>query len=235
MAPFFGNSKTSFFLADHLTPAGKMVFHEDDEGVEQQHREKIAKTLPSLADFGGEGEVERQKPRLIVVLESACLEIFKSGRSDNYQLLNSDDHAHILKKLGKPLTEARPDITHSCLLSLLDSPLNKAGLLQVYIHTKSNVLIQVNPHVRIPRTFRRFSGLMIQLLHKLSIRAVNGSEKLLKVIKNPITDHLPLPSRKYGIPFSFQPRANISQCFLLMLPRLRQRQIGLKQFPKTTR
>jgi rRNA small subunit pseudouridine methyltransferase Nep1 len=43
---------------------------------------------------------------------------------------------------------------------LLDSPLNKAGLLQVYIHTTKNALIEVNPHVRIPRTFKRFCGLM---------------------------------------------------------------------------
>jgi hypothetical protein len=38
--------------------------------------------------------------------------------------------------------------------------LNKAGLLQVYIHTAKGVLIEVNPSVRIPRTFKRFSGLM---------------------------------------------------------------------------
>ncbi|KAF8815813.1 Nep1-domain-containing protein [Phlegmacium glaucopus] len=45
--------------------------------------------------------------------------------------------------------------------------------LQVYIHTA-----------------RRFSGLMVQLLHKLSIRGMNGPENLLKVIKNPVIDHL---------------------------------------------
>ena len=91
-------------------------------------------------------------------------------------------------------------------MTLLDSPLNKAGRLQVYIHTAKGVLIEVNPHVRIPRTFKRFSGLMgkqfrlvaspqkanslhfvVQLLHKLSIRGVNGPEKLLKVIKVYIT------------------------------------------------
>ena len=52
-----------------------------------------------------------------------------------------------------------------CLLTLLDSPLNKAGLLQVYIHTAKGVLIEVNPHVRIPRTFKRFSGLMGESLN----------------------------------------------------------------------
>lgn len=47
-----------------------------------------------------------------------------------------------------------------CLLMLLDSPLNKAGLLQIYIHTEKNVLIEINPQTRIPRTFDRFCGLM---------------------------------------------------------------------------
>ncbi|CAG8545233.1 11119_t:CDS:2, partial [Diversispora eburnea] len=78
-----------------------------------------------------------------------------------------------------------------CLMALLDSPLNKAGLMQVYIHTINNVLIEVNPHIRIPRTFKRFSGLMVQLLHKYSIHSIDGKEKLLRVIKNPVKDYLP--------------------------------------------
>ncbi|PPQ83646.1 hypothetical protein CVT25_006252 [Psilocybe cyanescens] len=146
--------------------------------------------------------------RLFVILEQACLEAYKvsggsgsgakgrggkefGGGEAKYTLLNCDDHQGILAKTGRDIADARPDITHQCLLTLLDSPLNKAGLLQVYIHTARGVLIEVNPHVRIPRTFKRFSGLMVQLLHKLSIRGVNGPEKLLKVVKNPVTDHLP--------------------------------------------
>jgi rRNA small subunit pseudouridine methyltransferase Nep1 len=42
---------------------------------------------------------------------------------------------------------------------------------------------------------------MVQLLHKLSIRSVNSEEKLLKVIKNPITDHLPIKCRKITLSF----------------------------------
>ncbi|KAH9037658.1 Alpha/beta knot methyltransferase [Lactarius pseudohatsudake] len=141
--------------------------------------------------------------RLFVVLEQACLEAYKvsstgkscTGREGEakYTLLNCDDHQGILAKTGRDIADARPDITHQCLLTLLDSPLNKAGRLQVYIHTAKGTLIEVNPHVRIPRMF---SGLMVQLLHKLSIRGVNGPEKLLKVIKNPITDHLPVNTYK---------------------------------------
>jgi len=119
--------------------------------------------------------------------------------------LNCDDHQGILAKMGREIAHARPDITHQCLLTLLDSPLNKAGLLQVYIHTARGILIEVNPSVRIPRTFKRFSGLMVQLLHKLSIRSVNGNEKLLKVIKNPITDHLPPDTWKITLTFEASP------------------------------
>lgn len=37
-----------------------------------------------------------------------------------------------------------------------------------------------------------------QLLQKLSITAVGKREKLLNVIKNPVTRHLPVNSRKIG-------------------------------------
>ncbi|OLY83671.1 Ribosomal RNA small subunit methyltransferase mra1 [Smittium mucronatum] len=155
----------------------------------------MAPQAPTLPKSAAERETAQ---RLIVILEAAPLETYKVGKHKdaNYQLLNCDDHQNILKKMGLDLSHSRPDITHQCLLSLLDSPLNKAGKLQVYIRTTKNVLIEINPQVRIPRTFKRFSGLMVQLLHKLSIRSANGTEKLMKVIKNPITDHLPVNSRK---------------------------------------
>lgn len=94
---------------------------------------------------------------------------------------------------------------HQCLLTLLDSPVNKAGKLQIYISTAKGVLIEVSPTVRIPRTFKRFAGLMVQLLHRLSIRSTNSQEKLLKVIKNPITDHLPPNCRKVTLSFDAEP------------------------------
>ena len=117
-----------------------------------------------------------------------------TDKEARYQLLNCDDHTHLLRKHQLDPAHYRPDITHQCLLTLLDSPLNKSGRLRVYIQTEKHVLIQVNPQVRIPRTFKRFSGLMVQLLHKLSIRSAEGGAKLLRVIKNPLTDHLPVPT-----------------------------------------
>lgn len=43
--------------------------------------------------------------------------------------------------------------------------------------------------------------LSVQLLHKLCIRA-DSSIKLLRVIKNPITDHLPVGCKKVGFSFT---------------------------------
>jgi len=44
--------------------------------------------------------------------------------------------------------------------------------------------------------------LIVQLLHKFSIRASDGPMKLLKVIKNPISDHLPVGCRKILMSFN---------------------------------
>lgn len=144
--------------------------------------------------------IKNQEKRLIIILEKAHLESVKVGNS--FELLNCDDHISIMRKNNRDPGSCRPDITHQCLLMLLDSPLNRAGLLQVYIRTINNILIEVNPQTRIPRTFKRFAGLMVQLLHKFAVRANDGPLKLLKVIKNPITDHLPIGVRKICMTFS---------------------------------
>ena len=54
-------------------------------------------------------------------------------------------------------------------------------LIQVYVQAANKVLIEINPQTRIPRTFDRFCGLMVQLLHKLSVRGTDAPVKLLKV------------------------------------------------------
>ncbi|KAE8777622.1 ribosomal RNA small subunit methyltransferase nep-1 [Hordeum vulgare] len=119
------------------------------------------------------------------------------------QILNSDDHANYLMKHNRNPADYRPDIIYQALLAVLDSPLTKAGRLQaVYVRTEKGVLFEVSPNVRLPRTFKRFCGLMSQLLQKLSIAAVGTHEKLLNVIKNPVTQYLPVGSRKIGLSYS---------------------------------
>jgi rRNA small subunit pseudouridine methyltransferase Nep1 len=164
--------------------------NQDNNQVDEETQRPLQSKIPKPF-----GEVQTEN-KLYVVLEKACLETVK--RKNEFELLNCDDHLGILRANKRDLNDGRPDITHQCLLSLLDSPLNKAGKLQVYIHTQRNVLIEVHPQVRIPRTYKRFSGLMVQLLHKLTIRAADGPMQLLKVVKNPVTQYFPVGCTKIG-------------------------------------
>ncbi|KAA8490776.1 Ribosomal RNA small subunit methyltransferase NEP1 [Porphyridium purpureum] len=134
--------------------------------------------------------------KVYVLLEQANLEVVKVGREGGYQLLNADDHQNLARKSGRDLADCRPDITHQCLLALFDSPLNKAGRLKVFVRTRKNVLIDIHPDTRLPRTMKRFSGLIVELLQKLKVRATNAADPLLKVIRNPVTSHLPVGCRK---------------------------------------
>nr|POE96932.1 ribosomal rna small subunit methyltransferase nep1 [Quercus suber] len=170
---------------------------------------------PSLPQLVAEQNIpisssDKDTKRLVVVLSNASLETYRASHANGrngakdaakFSLLNSDEHIGVMRKMNRDISDARPDITHQCLLTLLDSPLNKAGKLQIYIHTAKGVLIEVSPTVRIPRTFKRFAGLMVQLLHTLSIRSTSSPEKLLKIIRNPITDHLPPNCRKVTLSF----------------------------------
>jgi len=148
-------------------------------------------------------EEKKQGQRIVVVLEKAFLELVQIKR--NYDLLNVDDHKTIMLKHKRELNDARPDVVHQSLMALLDSPLNKAGKLVIYLHTAKNVLIEVHPSLRIPRTFKRFMGLMIELLQRNKIKATNGNETLLKVISNPVTKYLPVGGRRVGLSVKGKP------------------------------
>ncbi|XP_048880872.1 ribosomal RNA small subunit methyltransferase NEP1 [Brienomyrus brachyistius] len=158
-----------------------------------EYEPKPAKQMRNLHE-------KMSEKRLVVVLEGATLETVKVGKS--FELLNCDQHKSMIIKNGRDPGTVRPDITHQCLLMLMDSPLNRAGLLQVYVHTEKNSLIEINPQTRIPRTFTRFCGLMVQLLHKLKVRAADGPQRLLRLIRNPVSDHLPPGCPRIAMSFS---------------------------------
>lgn len=46
------------------------------------------------------------------------------------------------------------------------------------------------------------SLILVQLLHKLSVRAADGPQKLLRMIKNPVSDHLPPGCPRIATSFS---------------------------------
>ncbi|KAL3794155.1 hypothetical protein HJC23_012862 [Cyclotella cryptica] len=189
-----------------------------DEPVQPQKKQRTSKSVPPPLEIAPTADAAKatiqnqansssivgnksknESNKLIIILDQARLETIKNRRG-NYELLNCDDHRDLCKKkLKKDPKEFRPDICHQELLALLDSPLNKSGHLQVYIRTSQNVLIELHPSVRIPRTYKRFAGLMVQLLHKMKIKASENGTTLMKVIKNPMSQHLPVGVHVYGM------------------------------------
>lgn len=66
---------------------------------------------------------DKSTQRLIVVLSNASLETYRaahggkqSSKEEKYSLLNSDEHIGIMRKMGRDISEARPDITHQVFL-----------------------------------------------------------------------------------------------------------------------
>jgi rRNA small subunit pseudouridine methyltransferase Nep1 len=154
-----------------------------DYGEPSAKKAKNGKNPSNLSQAAGFGK------KVYFILENCSLEYAKIGRKD--VLLTSEDGGFIKNNLKQDPMKYRPDILHQCLLMLLDSPLNRAGNMGIYFHTTSNVLVLVSPQCRIPRTFNRFCGLMIQLLAKRIIKSPDGTI-LMRVIKNPVTDYLPV-------------------------------------------
>ena len=79
-------------------------------------------------------------------------------------VLDQTYHHHAILGLGPNGTgRGRPDISHFSLLLALGSPLNLAGGLRCYVHTRDNNIIKVDPKTRLPRNTDRFTSLLEQL------------------------------------------------------------------------
>ncbi|ORC89868.1 uncharacterized protein TM35_000101360 [Trypanosoma theileri] len=126
--------------------------------------------------------------RVIIIIEHCPLTVVRTDYG--FELL-SDKHRSHHARSGADPAEWRPDVVHQLLLHLLDSPLNRAGLLQVFLRTKKGVVIAVDPRLRVPRHMRLFEKMMVSCLYKMKVRAAHGHLSLLRVVRNPVTDHIP--------------------------------------------
>lgn len=110
------------------------------------------------------------------------------GKSPGLALLDRSYHHKAMLTLDNGLKRGRPDIVHFSLLEALGSPLNKEGLLRIYVHTVGNLLIYLNSEVRLPRNYIRFVGLIEQLFRKN--RVPEHGQKLLKLRSGSLSDLL---------------------------------------------
>jgi len=88
----------------------------------------------------------------------------RRGKRPNELLLDQTHHGQAMTKLVDHERRGRPDIVYLSLMSVLETPLCKEGLLRVYLHLQDGRTVEVNPEVRLPRNYDRFVGLIEQLL-----------------------------------------------------------------------
>jgi rRNA small subunit pseudouridine methyltransferase Nep1 len=80
------------------------------------------------------------------------------------------------------------------------------------ITRKGQHLIEINPEVRIPRTFKRFSGLMAQLLTKGKIQAPQGGATLMRITDAPIQAYIPNKAKAIQISPKGLLTENLNDC-----------------------
>jgi len=120
---------------------------------------------------------------VIIVLEKANLELAHS-----YPDESSAVHAGENELL----------VVHESLMACLDSPLNKAGMLKLYIHSKEEIVVQVHPACRVPRIFREFAKMMFELLRRGEVHGAHGAP-LMEVIQGPVENLLPAKSHRFAL------------------------------------
>jgi len=110
----------------------------------------------------------------------------RRGKKPKEVLLDRSYHHAAMKRLKEAEQRGRPDITHFILLEALGSPLNKLGMLEVYVQTRSGHVIWINPETRLPRVYERFKGL-IEKLYKEPVVEADG-KTLLKLEEKSLTE-----------------------------------------------
>ena len=120
-------------------------------------------------------------PREITSLKQIQKHAARRGKKPPELLLDQTHHGESMTKLSQNERRGRPDITFLSLMSILETPLCKEGLLSIHLHLQDGRIVEVNPDVRLPRNYDRFVGLMEQLF--LMGRVPPKGDSLLRFVE----------------------------------------------------
>ena len=93
------------------------------------------------------------------------------GRDPSDMLLDVSWHYGAMKQMPDAQRRGRPDLVHFAILSATATPLYRAGLARLYVHTVQDAVVRFSAHTRIPKSYHRFEGLFAQLLRQGSVRS----------------------------------------------------------------
>jgi rRNA small subunit pseudouridine methyltransferase Nep1 len=110
----------------------------------------------------------------------------KLGRNPREILLDKSYHHSAMLRSGLESywKRGRPDIIHFALMEALSTPLFLKNMLKVYVHTVKNKLIVIGDNLRIPKSYFRFEGIMINLFKEKIIKSPDGDNMLLELHDN---------------------------------------------------
>ena len=110
----------------------------------------------------------------------------KLGKNPREILLDrSYHHAAMLRAgLESYWKRGRPDIIHFALMEALSTPLFLKSMLKVYIHTVTDKAIFIGDNLRIPKSYFRFEGIMMNLFKEKMIKSADGNNILLELHDN---------------------------------------------------
>jgi rRNA small subunit pseudouridine methyltransferase Nep1 len=94
-----------------------------------------------------------------------------------------------MKKLKDNTKRGRPDIVHFALMEALSTPLFLSNRMRVYVHTINDRIIAIADNLRIPKSYFRFEGLMVNLFRDRSVKSDEGAV-LMELADGTFTDLL---------------------------------------------
>ncbi len=96
-------------------------------------------------------------------------------------LLDRSFHHAAMERLRDSEKRGRPDLVHGALLSATGTPLYLEGKVELFVHTYDDVVVEIAPKTRIPKSYLRFRGLMEQAL-------LGGGDKLVSAHRSKLAE-----------------------------------------------
>ncbi len=103
------------------------------------------------------------------------------GKNVKEMLLDRSYHHGFMLKMKDNFRRGRPDLVHFALLEATSTPLFLENHLNVCLHTIGGYAIFIAEHVRLPKSYFRFEGLMEKLFSEGKI--ISGGRSLIEAVK----------------------------------------------------
>lgn len=120
-------------------------------------------------------------PKEVRKLPAVTSDAKRRGKDGSAILLDRSFHHSAMERLKDSEKRGRPDLVHGTLLSITGTPLYLDGRVKAFVHTYDDVVLDIEPKTRIPKSYLRFRGLME--------KALSGEDSdLVRVRKSSIRD-----------------------------------------------